>query len=59
MALEVAERVLIHANFWNNALRCIGAGGGAELRSAWTGGDARPYTGACPDTGLSTHALEY
>jgi len=31
-----------------------GAGGGAELRSAWTGEDARPHTGACPHTELGS-----
>jgi hypothetical protein len=48
MALEVAERVLIRADFWNSTLRRIGAGGGAELCPAWTGEVARPHTGACP-----------
>jgi hypothetical protein len=44
MALDVAERVLIHTGFWNNVLSRIGASGAAELRSAWTGEGARPHT---------------
>jgi len=31
------------------------AGKAAELRSAWTGEDARPHTGACPQTGACSH----